>query len=408
MSRPEHSGRFSPRPRPRRGVLALGLVIVLPVLMITMGLVLELALIGYVREQLQSAADAAALAGAAELLDEDRLKPDATPNIEDDAQAAQRFAALFCNYNLGLGQPWITFSDKPCLVGFGHVANPTDRSSPFESWDGVSDINQIDINTLQVYVERSRRFGNQVPLRLAPFFGVVEARIGVQAAATVDRRVYGFRPKNGAPIFVAPLTITQSGLPQAWLEQANAAAVAGANDNFTVDPSTDTVTPGPDGIPEIRVTAPLPNGDPPDATDTLGTLLFGFSGSDPGGIANQLRVGLEPIDLYELDGQLALDENNLLQLNGRTDVDADVVVVLQEIIGKKRIWPLSSIRPDLGQTGVVYDVTDFAAGRVVDASNGPAGKLTVVIQPATMPTTTALVRDGQPLNPYLAKLYLTR
>lgn len=407
MNRRSNPGRLY-APRGRRGILALGLVIFLPVLMIVMGLVLELALVGEVREQLQSAADAAALAGAAELLDEDRLKIGTTPNIEDDAQAAQRFAALFCNYNLGLGQPWITFSDKPCLLGFGHVANPTDRTSPFEAWDGVSDINQLEINTLQVYVERSRRFGNQVPLRLAPFFGMVEARIGVQAAATVDRRVYGFRPKNGAPIFVAPLTITRDGLAQAWFEQANAAPVATVNDNFTVDPATDSVTAGADGIPEITVTAPLPNGNPPDATDTLGTLLFGFTGSDPGGIANQLRVGLEPIDLYERDGQLALDENNLLQVDGRSEVDADVVVVLQDLIGKKRIWPLSSIRPDLGQTGVVYDVTDFAAGRVVSASNEPPGKLTVVIQPTTMPTTTALVRDGQALNPYLAKLYLTR
>lgn len=383
------------RRRPRRGIaLSSLLVFVWPLIAVMIGLALEFGISRLARERLQTAADAAALAGGVDLLDPNAVKPGYTPDVTALQTTASHDAALYANLNLMLGAPLVYPTPTPIFAVFGNVADPTDYNSPF----GPNDA-QHPCNTLVVTIERSQRHNNPVPLRLGPFLGVLPGNVVATCRATLDQRVYGFRPVGDIPIPVIPLTVLASGSAASWTTQAQAAAVAGVNDNYTVDQHTGQVTSGPDGIPEVIAQAPTQGGPAPGPNDNMAEITI----PSPNSTATLIVRGMRPPDLTTFGGQFAFDSSGSLTVQASQTVDSGLTGSLQQIQGANRIWPLYS-----SASGTDYTITQFVAGRIAQVNTATPGVLSLTVQPSVYATPTALVEAGQPLNPFVAKIGLTR
>ena len=369
--------------RRRRGfTVSTFLVIATPMFVLMIGLAVEVALVNVTRERLQGAADAAALAAAAELLDPDTLMPAAVVDPTTAQQNANAAALLYSNLNVGIGRPLTYLSNSPILVVFANVADPTDRYSPLGPVDAAN-----PCNTVVVTIERSQRLKNPVPLRLGPFLGILPGNVVATARGTLDRRVYGVRPIGALPCPVVPLAVSAAGNATSWTTQATSAAVSGVNDVATVNPTTGAVTPGPDGVPEVTLST----------TTNLAVLSLGTTAP-----ATQMEQGVYVSDLEAYGGALALSETGVLTVPTTTLDGGTLSSSLTSIIGVNRVWPLyDASQSTLG--GGTAVLVGFASAHVVSASS-----TTILVQPSIFPTASALVRPGQPLNPYVGKLGLTR
>src|SRR5947208_1950258 len=106
-------------PRPRGATLALTAVM-LPVLMGLVAVSVDIAITATARDQLQTAADSAALAGARQLLSQARMQGTATVTSSDIAQARSKaiaFAAMPHNTVLGNSA---TLASSDVTVGYAN------------------------------------------------------------------------------------------------------------------------------------------------------------------------------------------------------------------------------------------------------------------------------------------------
>ena len=307
--------------RRRRGfTVSTFLVIATPMFVLMIGLAVEVALVNVTRERLQGAADAAALAAAAELLDPDTLMPAAVVDPTTAQQNANAAALLYSNLNVGIGRPLTYLSNSPILVVFANVADPTDRYSPLGPVDAAN-----PCNTVVVTIER--RPATQKP-------GAVAAR-AVSRDLAGERRGHGGGRSTAAstacgrsaqlPCPVVPLAVSAAGNATSWTTQATSAAVSGVNDVATVNPTTGAVTPGPDGVPEVTLST----------TTNLAVLSLGTTAP-----ATQMEQGVYVSDLEAYGSALALSETGVLAVPTTTLDGGTLSSSLTSIIGVNRVWPL--------------------------------------------------------------------
>lgn len=390
----------------RRGALSGILVIVLILLFAILGLALELGLLSHVQIQLQTASDAAALAGVAELLDENVLRPGASPDWSDDIEAALARAQQYAANNIACGQSvLIEANPENHPAGDFVVAwldSSTDRHEAPQLYDVAG-----RCNTLIVRGVRNLKRGNPVPLWFSPVLGIGSADVMSESRATLDQRVYGFRPQSGGAIPVVPVAALGRGSEEAWLEQSQTTPIEDVNDRYTVDYRTGVVTDGADGIPEVELKAPVGNEHAQEGNFLL--LDFDAESGEQGRFSRQVEVGLLATDLVDQGGQLALDPSGRLLVPG-VGVRDSALTQLRTIVGQNRVWPLFTSRTDEdGETTVV--LTGFAAGRIVDVRTNEDDEAVVLVQASTLVTATALVRDLGPdeqPNTWIARLCLTR
>ncbi|MBX3414544.1 MAG: hypothetical protein KF708_17790 [Pirellulales bacterium] len=390
----------------RRGALSGMLVVGLILLFAVLGLALELGLIAHVQVQLQTATDAAALAGAAELLDESVLRPGESPDWTDDIELALKQSQVFAASNVAGGQT-VAILPNPQNDPNGDfiVAWLESSTNPGEVPQLYPDSGRC--NTLIVRAQRTQGRGNPVPLWFSPVVGIATADVLAESRATLDQRICGFRPQGLGAIPVVPLAALAKGSQDAWFEQSQTTPIEGVNDKYTVDYRTGVVTKGPDGIPEIELKSPLE-----DDAGTDGNFLVLEFNPDPqqqNQFQRQLELGLTAADLVDQNGQLLLDKSGQLVVPG-TGINEKLLGRLTTIVGENRVWPLFSEQTDSdGTTAVV--LTGFAAGRIVDARVNEDDEAVVLVQASTLVTGTALVRELGPhdqRNPWIARLCLTR
>ena len=398
----------------RRGAVALMTIVLMLTMMAILGLVVEMSLLYHVEIQLHCAADAAALAGAAELIDEDVLYPNRPANQRDDMARARQMALAYAASNHVAGAALICDANENNDPGgdlvFGWLENPANRRAAMVLSDG-----EQPCNTLQVIAQRTRGRGNPVHLWFTSILGFAEADARCLSRATVDQRVYGFRPTPESNVPMAPLTVRGSGTTDSWTAQATASPMAGVNDRFWVDDRTNEVRDGSDGIPEIVLRFPFVSihdaGQPAasPAEPNAGLLVISAGAWSPAVAELQLREGLGPDDLTSFDGEFALDESGRLAVAGARQLDKRLALAIAEIRGSKRVWPLYRNRHHR-EEAEIFELTGFAAGRVVDVRVEPDGAVVVFVQASVLITPTALVRplaEGEVRNPWIGKLSLT-
>jgi len=354
------------------------------------------------------------VAGVAELLDENVLRPGASPDWSDDIEEALARSQQFAANNIACGQSvLIEANPKNHPAGDFVVAwleSSTDRNEAPLLYDDAG-----RCNTLIVRGVRNLKRGNPVPLWFSPILGIGSAEVISESRATLDQRVYGFRPQSGGAIPVVPLAVLAQGSEEGWFEQSQTTPIEEVNDRYTVDYRTGVVTEGADGIPEIELKAPMDSELAQEGNFLL--LDFAADSGEQKRFARQLEVGLLATDLIDQGGQLALDPMGRLPVPG-VGVRANALAQLRAIVGENRVWPLFTSRVDDGDDGggngegkTTAVLTGFAAGRIVDVRINENEEAVVLVQASTLVTATALVRDLGPNeqpNTWIARLCLTQ
>jgi uncharacterized membrane protein len=370
--------RIAPQRRRRGNILVLSAVF-----MVVMAALLAFAIdIGYLftaRTELQRSADAAALAAAAELVDEQSIGDSLLIQqmINNARSKAVQYAAsnLVCSSQPFVDANYANSPDGDVLVGY-----VSDFSNPTSS---ITYSNLANVNAVTVRVRRVADRNEEVPLFFAPILGCDRAPIQAEATAAFLSSIRGFRSRSdGRNHGILPLALDE----ETW----NAMLAGNAPDDWSWDAECRQVRPWSDGIREVDL---FPHGI--GSPGNRGTVDIGNSNNSTSDIARQTVGGVSNADLEYHGGELKLDDNGELFLNGDTGISAGIKEALASIIGEPRVIPVFREVEGPGNNAM-YTIVKFVGVRVLDVKlTGKMSSKRVIIQPAAMVTTGVIPSETQ-------------
>ena len=327
--------------------------------------------LGYVYvadSQLQRSADAAAMAAAWDLMDDDALagSPNQTGIVTDARSSARTYAGV--NYVLA-ENPNLATDD----IQVGYIQDPFDPASPLQT-------ENIDMyNSVRVRVRRHSDMNGEVPLFFARFLGSDRVSLQAQATATLLVNVRGFEvPQGEDSVGILPIAIKE----ETWLDML----AGGGTDTFQWDNDTSQVQSGSDGIREINLYPQQVN-----SPGNFGTVDIGGNDNSTAVIARQILHGPTRADLAHHGGKLELDQNGELFLNGDTGISAGIKDELRSIIGKPRVIPVYRTVVMNGNNAT-FTIVALVGIRILGVQlEGNFGRKHVTIQPANV-----VLRGGIP------------
>jgi hypothetical protein len=349
----------------RRGaILVLAAFFVIVIFAFT-AFTVDLGYIALVKAELQNSADAAAMAGAWELLHESRLQKDVDYNVLE--AGARKGAAQFAALNMvAKVRPNVPNGDIVIgrLNNGGQIVTGGDHSS---------------FNAVKVTVSRSAEKNGVLPLLFGPFLGKQNVDLTATAVAKFESGVTGFRPnaRTGNSSLI-PFAIKNS-------DWANVLAGNG-KDNFSADSDTDAVGAGSDGLKELDIF----NGSN-NSPGNFGTLNIGRSNQGLPGLLKQIRNGVGEADLEPYGGELSLDSGKL-ELGGDPGFSTPVFSAAQEILGRPVAIPIYSTVTGSG-ANTKYTIVGFAAVRIVDVV-GHGNNKHITVQPCLLVDDSAINNGG--------------
>lgn len=367
----------------RRGAAA-PLVAVSSVTLVGMAaLAIDTGLLYRARTELQACADAAALAGAVELLDKDRLK--GAPNLTEEMTAARQAAAAWAARNeIVNASPTLDGNSTNAPNGdivIGYLNNPNNLQ------EALSFSETDRYNTVWVHVRRNGTRNGPIDLMFAQIFGIRSANLGAQAAAVLKDGVVGFRSPTDGPTGLMPLSLEVN----AWKQLL--AGTRSSGDNYGYSENTKTVSAGGDGIRELNIYpgsggTQLPPGN-------FGTVDIGPPNNSTSDLSRQIRYGVNAEDLAYFGGELKLGPNGTLLLNGDTGLSAGIKDDLEAIKGTPRVIPLFRAPVTGNGNNSMFTVVGFAGIRIVNVKlTGAMSKKEVLIQPAFVIDAAAITGPG--------------
>ncbi|MCH7597286.1 MAG: hypothetical protein IID35_12110 [Planctomycetes bacterium] len=346
-------------------------------------LTIDVATMYRARAEAQAAADSAAMAAAWRLMDNDALSgtPDMFDEINNARTTAAQIAAMNEIINEGPVLQLNAGNDVSGDIVIGYLSNPNDPNEVLNFDDPNT------FNTVKVMVHRDDTGNGPIELFFAGIFGVATANVTASAFASFRNDVGGFQVYEGGPnAGLLPFTLHRD----AWNGLMDGTWSTG--DNFSYDPDTDTVSAGPDGIPEINVfpgsgTMQLPSGN-------FGTVDFGNSNNSTADLSRQILEGLNSDDLSYFDGTLALGEDGTLVVNGDTGLSAGIKDELAAIIGMPRTIALFEDVTGNGNNAI-YTITGFVGIRIMSVQlTGPPADKGLIMQPAFVIDGTAIANTN--------------
>jgi len=361
--------------RQRRG----NIIVLTAVLMVFLMAVLAFAIdIGYLvtaKNELQRAADASALAGAWELLDESA--PSGAASAATLRGESVTVAARYAGYNAVTSEaPALDTSDTEV----GYIADPLNPASPM-----ITDSAMLP-NALRVRVQKTSLQNGEVPMFFGKVLGKDSAASQAEATAALINNFGGFRiSSGGGNLELLPFALD--------VDTWNNLLAGGGSDNYNYNPATGEVSAGGggDGVREVNL-YPQGTGSP----GNRGTVDIGGSNNSTNDIARQIVHGISEDDMNDpamahFNGELKFDSNGELELNGDTGISAGIKDELTSIIGEPRIIPIFSSVVGPGNNAQ-YTIVKFAGVRILDVKlTGSMSSKKVIIQPATIK-----VRGGIP------------
>jgi hypothetical protein len=319
--------------------------------------------VGYLclaRNEMQRSADAAAIAGAWEFIDQAALAGD-----EDYCALywnARDMADDFAAENAVLRSAPVLASDD---ISVGYLSAPWDPNCAMDfSWQNAP-------NAIRVRVQRTSGVNGEVPFFMAKVLGIHSAATQAEATAALVTSFNGFQvPSDGGNLGILPFALdedTWNGL------------VGDPCDDWCWDDELKEARPGTDGILEVNL-YPQGTGSP----GNRGTVDIGSSNNSTTDIARQITDGVTPEDLEFHGGKLEFDENGVIDLNGDTGISAGVKDELASVIGKPRMVPIFREVNGPGNNAQ-YTIVKFVGIRIMHVKlTGSASKKCVMIQPANM------------------------
>ncbi len=336
------------------------------------------------RAEAQAAADAAAMAGAWQLLDEDRLKGggNMTAEISTARTTAAQVAALNVIINTSPSLSANSSNDTEGDIVVGYLSDPD--GNPYES---LSTADPDGFNTVRVQVRRDAAHSSPIDLFFAGVFGRLTADVSAEAYATFKDGVVGYKvDDNTGNAGLLPLALKVD----AWDNLLSGVFTSG--DNWTYNESTGTVSAGPDGVFELNLypgggATQLPPGN-------FGTVDIGSSNNSTADLSRQIRYGVSAEDLEFFGGELALGSDGTLLLNGDTGLSAAVKDDLVAIKGLPRAIPLFSTVAGPGNNST-FTIVGFAGITILDVKlTGSMSSKQVIVQPAFVVDDAAITGPG--------------
>lgn len=353
--------------RPRKGNILMLSAIMMVMMMAMLAFAVDIGYLCVAREELQRSADAAALAGAWELVDPEA--PAGDRDYSDLGDNAYTSAGNFAALNPVLTQaPRVRVGD----VKVGFMQNPTDSTASMDL-SGLHAPNVVRVNLRRDGVQNDR-----VPLFFARFMGFDSAVAEAQATAALLTNFNGFQtPSDGSNLDLLPFALDLT----TWT-----ALLAGVGqDNFRWNAATNRLESGHDGILEVNL-YPQGTGSP----GNRGTVDIGSNNNSTADIARQILTGISSRDLSYHGGKLQFNSQGKLFLNGDTGISAGVKDELASIIGKVRIIPIFESVAGPGNNAS-YTIVQFAGVRILAVKlTGSNTTKNVMIQPANIVTKGAI------------------
>ncbi len=444
--------------RNRQGAIGVLLLVSISVTLAMAALAINLGWLWCHHHKFQSACEAAALAGARELIDDGFLYPDthATQDLNDGdhtpkarrwrraKQQAARFAAANGvaidlgddNEQEGTTGTVVTAASlfrsdardagtSTAKAAAGEVVvwqvPPGGRDDPSEG-NAQGEYPTAGPAARQGVIVRAgvqAKHGNPVVMWLGGITGVTRGDVVAEAGAMLDQRAFGFRPAGHVRVPLVPVAIsaTSSSTERFWgvvqadraLGQAQATASGeSVHDVFSVDSGSGAVRSGPNGIPEVvlRIRVPDPSKSDEGAEATAWAVALPGPDWNIQRFDAQVRGGLRADDLAPLGGEIALRGASGLRVPGPAIERAHLGHLrdaMASIRGMKRAWMLGSAAAD----GSV-EVMGFVAACVVDCHEESDSSLAIRVEPCVLVTPTLLVGRGHGGNPFLGKVALER
>ncbi len=381
------------------------------------------------KSELQIAAEAAALAAARELANDDRLRPDFDPAA---LQMKSRFAAArIAAQNFVAGEPVTLSTDPANDVRFGNLKNDPATGEPI-----FVETNDHEPTSVAVAARCTDARHSAVPLPFRTFYAPTDANVVAVAEASLNFQVRGLRSVDRLPIPTLPLAIlAQANAKQETshkhstvsLNKADKTGVSNnpqqtaaptwmrdidqrrGTDHFGYDSTTGEVTNTADGIPEITLRTATQSSNSKSNAFVL-TLTGDLTENH---LRRQISQGWSADDLESFGGELLFDHGPLA-MAGLRGVDGNVLAqAFRSVLGQSRVVFLyERVEGDVCSHVASLQVTKMVAGRVMFVREISECECEIVLQPAVLATRSAVATSdetdaGCEKNKYVANLRLT-
>jgi hypothetical protein len=331
------------------------------------------------KAELQRAADAAAMAGAWELLD--ASAPGSGMDPVEAAEAAKDAAIEYAALNESFGRR-LRLPRGDVHAGYFAPGDELQTSSPKR------------FNAVQVRLRRDKESNGAVAMFFAGIIGTREAATSATATAMFMDDVAGFAaPPDGSNLPILPFALDS----ETWRS-----AVGGeGTDEWRWDPAAEEFVRGSDGIPEFNM-YPQDAGSP----GNRGTVNIGRKSNSTSDIARQITDGVSAEDLEFHDGRLEFDDSGELRLSGDPGISAGFKDELSSIKGEGRVIPVFRELEGSGGAGV-YTITEWAGIRIAEVVL-TGGEKRVVAQAAKVLTGGALAGSNSSSQFVFSRVWICR
>jgi Flp pilus assembly protein TadG len=355
----------------RRGNVLVLTAFFMMVIVAFLALSIDIGYLQNVRGELQKSADAAAMAGAWELIDESSLL--GSVNMSDDILAARSVVRQYAAHNKvcttapNVDPNYSNSSSGDIVVGY--IADTSDPDAPMDTSDPTK------FNAVQVRVRRTNGENGEVPMFFGRALGLGSVGVEAIATAAIHKNLFGFGvPPEGETLNIFPYALDED----TWLNLVNNQI---GTDKYHYDPATGNVSSSPDGIKEINL-FPQATGSP----GNRGTVDIGGSNNSTNDLKRQIINGISRQDMLDLGKPLEFDANGELTLNGDTGISAGVKDDLAAIRSQTRIIPIFRTVSGTGNNAT-YTIVAWVGVRIMDSNlTGAQSKKHITIEPAHVVT----------------------
>ncbi len=383
---------------------------VLPIVAISITVLLLMLAIGFdlgwiylVKNELQNAADAAALAGASQLPDEDFLF--GAPDISDDIVACRDYAETYAGYNPA-ARRYITLdrndaNDPDGGVVVGYIEDPMDINSPLQT-QGITEYNSV-----RVAAQLTQSLNGPLQLFFGALTGVDNLDIGAMATATIDDRVIGFALKEGETLWMLPFTVNVDLWDEGYPGDPIGASFSGLLGLDILRMLAGIACHESGWYSGVLKLYPYESGP-----GNFGTVDVGPPNNSTSDLIRQIRYGISPEDLEAIGGLILTDDDDdgvfTKWLEGDTGLSTALRSAIEEIIDQPRIIPLYRDAYGSGNNRM-FEIVRFAGVRVVDVvMTGPLWARHIDVVPHQITTAQALIHRDAPGSNLVYALSLTR
>lgn len=371
----------------RRGAVVVLVAILLVVLLAMVSFCVDFGYMVRVNAELQNAADAAALAGASQLMAPQfngiaSSTTTANASIAAARAEAQRIAPMntagSVNLNL-LGNDTVV----------GYLANPADQSQTLTPWSS----GQPMPNTIQVTMRRDNTANTPVDLFFARVLGINTWNCTAKATASFQQasNVTGF-DSNGPNALLLPIAIdvnywntflANGRSPDGTLSDSYSATLPSSS-----NAAPHNVSASADGIPEFN--AVYPNNNSPG---NFGLVSIGPPSTSTPTYRDWIDHGPTQTDLnfFGANG-LQATPSHPATVAGGPGMKSTLISNLSGIVGQPRIMPLFSSYSGNG-SNTQYTIVGFAGITIVSAT-GSGSNIQVIAQPIAVTDLTATTGNG--------------